>query len=109
MQTSRQATGHSSPNLEAPDEQELLRRASTLASSLRAKSLEIARNRTLPDSVMDDLQQLGLMQLGRPAAYGGRDMRMDTIFRIGTALASGDASTAWVYVVTNSHDHLAGL
>jgi alkylation response protein AidB-like acyl-CoA dehydrogenase len=92
-----------------PDEQELLRRAKSLVPSLRAKSLEITRNRALPESVMAELKKLGLMQLGRPAEYGGRDIGMDTIFRIGTALAAGDAATAWVYVVTNSHDHLAGL
>ena len=49
------------------------------------------------------------MELARPARYGGRDMGVDLIFRIAAVLAAGDASTAWVYSVTNSHDHLVGL
>lgn len=58
---------------------------------------------------MDGLQELGLLHLARPARYGGPDVSMDTIFRIGRAIAAGDGSVAWVYCVLNSHDHLIGL
>lgn len=58
---------------------------------------------------MSELRELGLSQLARPARYGGPDLGMDTIFRIGRTIATGDASVAWVYCVSNSHDHLVGM
>ena len=102
-------TSSSSLSAATPNGDELLNRAHEFASSLRPRSLEIARARKIPESVMHQLAQLGLLQLARPARYGGRDLPMNTIFKIGTALAAGDASVAWVYCVTNSHDHLVGL
>lgn len=92
-----------------PDEKELLSRAYAFAATLRARSLEISQARQVPEDIMAELGRLGLLQLGRPARYGGRDIGMDAIFRIGRALASGDGSVAWVYCVSNSHDHLVGL
>ena len=97
------------PKSTPPDEQELLRRARGFAATLRSRNLEIARARRVPQNVMDELAELGLLQLARPARYGGPDVGMDTIFRAGRALATGDASVAWVYCVLNSHDHLIGL
>jgi 3-hydroxy-9,10-secoandrosta-1,3,5(10)-triene-9,17-dione monooxygenase len=91
------------------DEQELLQRAQGFAATLRPRSLEIARARRVPENVMEELGALGLLQLARPARYGGADVSMDTIFRIGRTIATGDASVAWVYCVSNSHDHLVGL
>jgi hypothetical protein len=90
----------------SPDGDELLNRAHKFALSLRPRSLDIARARKIPESVMHELAQLG--QLARLARYGGRNFPINTIFKIGTALAAGDASVAWVYCVTNSHDHLVG-
>jgi 3-hydroxy-9,10-secoandrosta-1,3,5(10)-triene-9,17-dione monooxygenase len=97
------------PESTAPDEQELLRRARGVAATLRSRNLEISRARRVPQNVMDELAAFGLLQLARPARYGGPDVSMDTIFRVGRALATGDASVAWVYCVLNSHDHLVGL
>src|SRR5262249_23600450 len=77
--------------------------------SLRASSLEFARAKRLPIRVMEELRRLELLHLIRPIAYGGRDVGMDVVLRIGRELATGDASTAWVYCVLNSHDHLIGL
>lgn len=95
------------PNL--PGEQALLNSAGVIAESLRPRSLEIARARRVPEDVMATLADHGLLQLARPARYGGCDLGMDTIFRIGRTIAAGDASVAWVYCVSNSHDHLVGM
>jgi alkylation response protein AidB-like acyl-CoA dehydrogenase len=46
---------------------------------------------------MAQLGALGLLQLARPVRYGGSDISTVTILRIGRAIASGDASVAWVY------------
>jgi 3-hydroxy-9,10-secoandrosta-1,3,5(10)-triene-9,17-dione monooxygenase len=92
-----------------PDEKELLNRAYGYAATLRTRSLEIARARRVPDDIMAEMGRLGLLQLARPSRYGGRDLGMDSILRIGRAIASGDGSVAWVYCVSNSHDHLVGL
>jgi 3-hydroxy-9,10-secoandrosta-1,3,5(10)-triene-9,17-dione monooxygenase len=109
MQTSQNTATALGAMPAPPDEKELLRRAYDYAKTLRARSLEIAHARQVPEDVMADIGRLGLLQLARPARYGGRDLGMDSIFRIGRAIASGDGSVAWVYCVSSSHDHLVGM
>jgi 3-hydroxy-9,10-secoandrosta-1,3,5(10)-triene-9,17-dione monooxygenase len=84
-------------------------RARALVPMLRQHGQEIARAARLPDSVMQEIRDAGLMQLARPRYYGGPEVGMDVILRIATELAKGDGSAGWVYAVTNSHDHLVGL
>jgi alkylation response protein AidB-like acyl-CoA dehydrogenase len=109
MQTAQSSVSECPQKSSLPDEQELLRRAYDCAAGLRSRGLEIARARKVPEDVMADLGARGLLQLARPARYGGRDMSMATILRIGRALGSGDSSVAWVYCVSSSHDHLVGM
>jgi alkylation response protein AidB-like acyl-CoA dehydrogenase len=109
MQTAQGSLAELPQKSSLPDEHELLRRAYDCAAALRPRGLEIARARKVPEDVMIDLDARGLLQLARPACYGGRDMSMATILRIGRALGSGDASVAWVYCVSSSHDHLVGM
>jgi len=76
---------------------------------LRARSSEINKMRRIPDEVMGLLAEAGLMQLCRPARYGGPEMSPASVFQVARILAEGDGSSAWVYAVTNSHDHLVGM
>lgn len=89
--------------------QVLLAAARGLIPTLRSRGQEISANRRVPDDVIGLLRDAGLMQLLRPAKYGGPEYSPDLIFHITRELAKGDGSTAWVYAVTNSHDHFIGF
>lgn len=89
--------------------EDLHARARALVPILRARSQEIAETRRVPDDIIARLYAEGLMELARPKLYGGPDLGVDLIFDIAQILAEGDGSVAWVYGVTNSHDHLVGL
>ncbi|WP_313802505.1 acyl-CoA dehydrogenase family protein [Sphingobium sp.] len=97
------------PTLKSPDVSQILASARALVPELRAMSADINRARMVPESVIQRLQDAGLMGLTRSALYGGPELDMSLVFQIGQILAEGDGSTAWVYCVTNSHDHLVGL
>lgn len=89
--------------------EDLRARAKALVPMLRERSQEIAETRRVPDDIMARLYSDGLMELMKPKFYGGPDMGVDLVFDITKILAEGDGSVAWVYGVTNSHDHLVGL
>jgi 3-hydroxy-9,10-secoandrosta-1,3,5(10)-triene-9,17-dione monooxygenase len=95
--------------LKTPSREALLQSARELVPELRELSPHINKARMVPSDVMSKLDAAGLMGLARPKIYGGPEMDMGLIFEIGRVLAEGDGSTAWVYCVTNSHDHLVGL
>lgn len=97
------------PNLALRQEAQLLASARALVPELKAMSADIDRARMVPESVIARLQDAGLMGLARPAVYGGPEHEMKLMFEIGRILAEGNGSVAWVYCVTNSHDHLVGL
>lgn len=92
-----------------PAREELLRAARGLVPELRKLSPRINKARAVPVEVIAMLSDGGLMGLARPRMYGGPELDVGLIFEIGRVLAEGDGSTAWVYCVTNSHDHLVGL
>ena len=87
----------------------LLEKTRELVPMLRARGLEISEARRVPEDIMKALADAGLMQLMRPKEYGGPDLGADLIFAITRELARGDGSTAWVYAVTNAHDHFVGF
>jgi alkylation response protein AidB-like acyl-CoA dehydrogenase len=84
--------------------EDLIGRARKLIPSLRERAERIAATRSQPPDVVQDLRDAGLMELVRPARFGGPEHGFDTLYRIGRELAKGDGSTAWVYLVTNAHD-----
>lgn len=89
--------------------EQILESARSLVPMLRARSLEISQNRSVPADVMKSLYEAGLMELTRPKRYGGPEFNTDLLFRVAHILAQGDGSVAWVYSVTSGHDHLVGL
>ena len=93
----------------APSYADVMDRARALVPKLRARSAEINKARHVPADVIAMIDDAGLMQLARPACYGGPELGMDLLFNVARTLAEGDGSTAWVYAVGNSHDHLVGL
>jgi alkylation response protein AidB-like acyl-CoA dehydrogenase len=83
----------------------LVAAAKGMIPMLRSRGQEISATRRVPDDVFRLLKDAGLMQLMRPHKYGGPEIGPDVLFQITRELSKGDGSTAWVYAVTNSHDH----
>lgn len=92
-----------------PSKADIFDCARNLVPELRRRSAEINRSRAVPADVIELIREAGLMGLARPAIYGGPEVDVGAIFEVARILAEGDGSTAWVYAVTNSHDHLVGL
>jgi alkylation response protein AidB-like acyl-CoA dehydrogenase len=93
----------SQADLEAQD------RARSLIPYLRQNQLRINAARSVPEDVFARLKEAGLLGLIRPKRYGGLELGPAAVLRVASILGQGDGSTAWVYVVLTSHDHLVGL
>ncbi len=101
----RIATGRTNFTSEvAPSAETLLERARSLVPFLREKSDEINASRRVTDEVWQRLVDAGLVELLRPARFGGVDAPMELMLRIARQLAVGDGSVGWVYTVLSSHD-----
>lgn len=87
----------------------LEQQAARLVPSIRERGRRISETRMLPEDVMRDLHDAGLQELLRPTRFGGVGAGLDDMYRVGRELARADGSTAWVYVVTNSHDSFIAL
>src|SRR5277367_4664185 len=84
-------------------------RARSLIPYLRQNQMRINAARSVPDDVFARLGEAELLGLMRPQRYGGLGLGPDSVLRVASILGQGDGSTAWVYVVLTSHDHLVGL
>lgn len=90
-------------------EARLLAKARGLIPFLRENSDRINQNRSVPLDIFENLATAGLMSLMRPRRFGGNELGSDVVLRIAAVLGEGDGSTAWVYGILGSHDHLIGL
>ena len=84
-------------------------RARSLIPYIRQNQMRINAVRSVPEDVFARLKEAGLLGLIRPKRYGGLELGPDAVLRVTALLGQGDGSTAWVYVVLTSHDHLVGL
>ncbi len=92
----------------APSYEEMVRRARDLAPVLRERAAEAERLRRVPDTTVADLQASGLFRAYQPARYGGAEIPFRGMIELGAWLASGCASTSWVYNNLVSHNWLLG-
>jgi len=88
---------------------ELEDRARSLIPYLRRNQPRIHAARAVPADVFARLGEAGLLGVIRPRRFGGLEVGPHAVLRVASLLAQGDGSTAWVYVVLTSHDHLVGL
>jgi len=84
-------------------------RARSLIPYLRQNQMRINAARSVPEDVFARLGEAQLLGLIRPQRFGGLGLGPDSVLRVASILGQGDGSTAWVYVVLTSHDHLVGL
>src|ERR1700743_3430699 len=87
---------------------ELYRRAEALIPVLASRAEQCERQRFCPAETIDDLAQTGLLQICRPARFGGYEHGWDVLTQVNRILARGCASQAWVANVLNDHTQLVG-
>lgn len=91
-----------------PSPAELYRRAEALIPILAGRAARCEELRHCPPETIDDLEQAGLLQICRPARYGGYEYAWDVLSEVNRILARGCGSQAWVANVLNDHTQLVG-
>jgi alkylation response protein AidB-like acyl-CoA dehydrogenase len=91
-----------------PSPAELYRRADALIPVLASRAARCEQLRHCPPETIDDLEQAGLLQICRPARYGGYEYGWDVLSEVNRILARGCGSQAWVANVLNDHTQLVG-
>jgi alkylation response protein AidB-like acyl-CoA dehydrogenase len=91
-----------------PSPAELYRRADALIPVLAGRAQRCEELRRCPPETIDDLEQAGLLQICRPARYGGYEYAWDVLSEVNRILARGCGSQAWVANVLNDHTQLVG-
>lgn len=93
----------------SPSRQELLKRAADLVPLIESKSAWAQEHRRLHDDVVDALAEAGILNMRRPARYGGYETDSRTLIDVHAALALGDGSTAWNSAVWSISNWIACL
>lgn len=91
-----------------PSPEELYRRAATLVPVLADRAVRCETLRQCPAETIADLDAAGLLQICRPARYGGYEYGWDVLCEVNRILARGCGSQAWVANVLNDHTQLVG-
>ena len=95
-------------NEERPSPAELYRRAEAFIPFLAGRAARCEELRYCPPETIDELEQTGLLQICRPARYGGYEYAWDVLSEVNRILARGCGSQAWVANVLNDHTQLVG-
>lgn len=91
-----------------PEPDELYRRAHALVPVLAERAANCEALRHCPPETVADLARAGLLQICRPAKYGGYEYGWDVLCEVNRILAHGCGSQAWVANVLNDHTQLVG-
>jgi alkylation response protein AidB-like acyl-CoA dehydrogenase len=91
-----------------PSPEELYRRAAMLVPVLADRAERCETLRQCPPETIADFTTAGLLQICRPARYGGYEYGWDVLCEVNRILARGCASQAWVANVLNDHTQLVG-
>jgi alkylation response protein AidB-like acyl-CoA dehydrogenase len=86
-----------------------LERAVAIARRLPERWTATEQLRRVPDDTMADLRASGLLRINQPARFGGPELGVEAVLDVGSALAAGDVSVAWAYVILASHEWIIGL
>lgn len=92
----------------APDRDEVYRRARALVPVLAERAQSCEALRRCPPETIADLAAAGLLDICKPARYGGGEHDWGVVSEVGRILARGCASQAWVCTVLNGHNQLIG-
>lgn len=75
---------------------DLVARACTMLPALRAREDAAEADRRVPAETIATMRDAGLFRAFQPARYGGNELDLDLLLRIGAGLAEGCGSSAWV-------------
>ena len=97
------------PAASPPSLEELKPRALALAPVLRERAAQTEALRRVPDESIADLHQSGLFRMLQPKRLGGSELPYRAIVELGSILARGCGSTAWVMTNLASHHWMLGM
>ena len=75
---------------------DLIAKASAMVPALRAREDAAEAARQIPDETIADMRSAGLFRAFQPARYGGYELDLDLLLSMGSELARGCGSSAWV-------------
>ncbi|MFC0582904.1 acyl-CoA dehydrogenase family protein [Micrococcoides hystricis] len=80
---------------------ELTQRASKLVPLLREKAAQAEKERRVPQTVIDSLEDAGLFRICAPLKRGGYQADIRTYMDVNSEIARGCGSTSWVTFISN--------
>lgn len=89
--------------------EEAVERARRLVPAVRARAETAERTRAVPVETIAELQAAGLLDLTRPAMFGGAELGFSALAAVAAEIAAACGSTGWVYSVFVGHDWMVAL
>lgn len=90
----------------APDHAELVERARKIAKSAEGKAAQTSRDRHVSKETISDMFAAQLMDVVKPAAWGGMERRPSEFYELVYELSRGCGSTGWTYAVLAGHSSI---
>jgi 3-hydroxy-9,10-secoandrosta-1,3,5(10)-triene-9,17-dione monooxygenase len=85
---------------------EAVARARALAESVRARAPEAEALRRVPDAMIRDFKDAGLVRLLTPRVFGGHELSLDAFADATLEIAKADGSIGWCFSFLNIHSWL---
>ena len=85
----------------------IIANAHALAPAIEAAADAIARNRRLPDDLIQAMQRAGVFRIAFPRAWGGPEMDILQQCKLMEILGYHDASVGWVAMICSDSGHYA--
>lgn len=92
-----------------PPHEEMLARATALVPTVRERAPAAEDARRVPDKTIQDLHEANLWRINQPARVGGGEYDYYLLAEIAQELATGCASTGWVFVNLAVHHWMLAM
>lgn len=86
----------------------LIAEARAMAPALQTREDAAEAARRVPDEGLADMRAAVLFRAFQPARYGGHELDLDLLLAMGTELARGCGSSAWVGNLAMVHQWMIG-
>jgi len=87
-----------------PTPEQLVERARLFIPTLKQRASQCEQGRQMPVDTFNDYKKAGILNLCKPAAFGGYEYGWDVLCEIAYELGRGCGSSAWVYSVLAEHN-----
>ncbi|MEH7094554.1 acyl-CoA dehydrogenase family protein [Neobacillus vireti] len=85
---------------------ELVENARSLIPTLREHSEEIEKTNTLPQAIIEEMNNKGTLKVLRPHLFGGYQTDMRTYTEVVTEISRGNGSAGWFVALSNIRDYM---